>query len=177
MPMKQLINDDLQSVYVLTSELEGNHYGMVATWICPASLRSDELRFTIPISKFNDSLKPIIHHKKFMLHLLGVSDFKLAFKMGAGHSSSLNKFEDINYTEHPSGLRILDTAISYGLTEVISWLETEDRFILYCKIREVIERRLDTSPLYQQDFFKQLNDAERKILKTKFMEDSRRDTP
>ena len=84
--MKNFIEESNLGVHILTSEFEGKHYAMLATWICPASLRIDELRFTLPLSKYNESAKAIIGSKKFILHKLRKSSFKTDFDVDWGSS-------------------------------------------------------------------------------------------
>ncbi len=162
--MKPFFNENDFTVFVITSELEGKHFGMVATWICPASLRTDELRFTLPISKFNDSTRIILTTRKFILHKLPKSRFETAFNM--------EEFEI-----HESGARILKLSLSFGAAEVISYIEAEDRFILYCSLKDIKEINNKEPSLSQQDLFSQLNEDQRKILGKKYLLDSERDTP
>lgn len=175
--MKPFFNENDFTVFVITSELEGKHFGMVATWICPASLRTDELRFTLPISKFNDSTRIILTTRKFILHKLPKSRFETAFNMGSNHSSAVDKFQSEEFEIHESGARILKLSLSFGAAEVISYIEAEDRFILYCSLKDIKETNNKEPSLSQQDLFFQLNEDQRKILGKKYLLDSERDTP
>ena|GEM_PF-5469556 len=55
-------------VYILTSFDGQNHFGMLATWVMKASLRTDNLRFTIALSKYNESTKVILKSGRFVIH-------------------------------------------------------------------------------------------------------------
>ncbi len=175
--MTPFFNEKDLTVFILTSELGGKHYGMVATWICPASLRTDELRFTLPLSKFNDSAKAILSTKKFILHKLSKSDFNLAFKMGSSHSNDVDKFQGEDFDIHSSGLRILKSSISHGVAEVLGSIEVEDRHILYCSLKEIKNKPTSELALSQADLFSQLTEEKRSILGAKYISDSKRDTP
>ena len=175
--MIDFIDENNLTVYILTSEYEGKHYGMVATWICPASLRTDELRFTLALSKHNDSVNAIVRSRKFILHKISASSFKVALKMGSSHSNSVDKFLGEDFHVHESGLRVLKSSLAFGLASVISSMETEDRFILYCAVSKINSFDENTSGLTQKELFAQLSDDERKILGTKYINDSLRDTP
>jgi flavin reductase (DIM6/NTAB) family NADH-FMN oxidoreductase RutF len=175
--MKPFFNENDFPVFVITSELEGKHFGMVATWICPASLRTDELRFTLPISKFNESTKAILSRRKFILHKLPKSRFETAFNMGSKHSSEMDKFQSEEFEIHESGARILKSSLSFGAAQVLSFIEAEDRFILYCSLKDIREINIKEPILSQQDLFSQLNEDQRKILGKKYLQDSERDTP
>ena len=175
--MKNFIEENNLAVHVLTSELEGKHYAMVATWICPASLRTDELRFTLPLSKYNDSAKAIIGSKNFILHKLTKKSFETAFKMGSSHSSEVDKFHGEEFQIHASGARVLKSALASGYAKVITHMETEDRYILYCSLSEIKSNIDNESPLTQGDLFAQLREEDRKTLGAKYLSDCNRDTP
>jgi flavin reductase (DIM6/NTAB) family NADH-FMN oxidoreductase RutF len=173
---KPFIDENNNIVYVLTSELNGIHYGMVATWVASASLRTDETRFTLPLSKHNHSAKAIMSSGKFIIHTIPKSDYNLAFKFGGFHSTEVDKFQGENFVVDPSGIRILKNSASYGFAEVIGQIDADDRHILYCKMKsyEVLK---DVEILKQSDLFHQLNPEQRDILSSKYLADSKRDTP
>jgi flavin reductase (DIM6/NTAB) family NADH-FMN oxidoreductase RutF len=175
--MTPFFNENDFTVFVITSELDGKHFGMVATWICPASLRTDELRFTLPLSKYNDSAKAILGSRKFLLHKLPKSQFMTAFNMGSRHSTQVDKFQSEEFEIHESGARALKSSMSFGVAEVISLIEAEDRFILYCSLKNIKETNTKEPSLSQLDLFSQLNEEQRKVLGEKYLFDSQRDTP
>jgi len=161
-------------VYILTSAHEGKHYGMAATWVTPASLRLDEVRFTVALSKFNDSTAAIRATKKFLLQILPNNEARTAFRMGVLHSNEGGKFEDEAFTETDSGHRRLNHAIASNEAQVISELETEDRFILYCRMSP-IKNTSNLEPLTHQCLFNQLSDSELAQLDQKFKQNSAQD--
>lgn len=173
---KPFIDEGNNIIYLMTSELDGNHFGMVATWIENASLRIDEVRFTFALSKFNSSTHAILKSKKFIIHTLPKHEFNLAFKFGAFHSADTDKFLDEDFFIHPSGIRVLKKASGYGLTDVVSELETEDRHILYCSMQS-FEVLNEGECLKHRDFFEQLTIKQKEILSLKYKSDSERDTP
>jgi len=175
--MEKFINEDDSTIYVITSELDDKHYGMVATWICPASLRTDELRFTLALSKFNHSKKPILTTRKFIIHKLPLNQFMTAYRMGLHHSEEVDKFIDESYSTHESGVRVLKNASSYGLGSVLSFLETEDRYILYCSAGNILFNQKSIQELTQKDLFSQLTESDRLLLGKKYLNDCERDTP
>lgn len=173
---KPFIDESNNIVYLITSELAGNHYGMVATWVASASLRTDETRFTLPLSRYNNSANAIMSSGKFIIHTLPKSEFNLAFKFGGFHSNEIDKFQGENYLIDSSGIRVLKDAASYGVVEVINKIDADDRHILYCRMRshEVLK---DVETLKQCDLFQQLNPEQRGVLSSKYLSDSKRDTP
>lgn len=174
--MNPFINEDYNDVYIITSELDGHHLGMVVTWISIASLRNDELRFILSLSKYNETTQAIILRRNFIIHKIPKSSYKVAYRFGSSHSSERDKFEGEDYDVHKSGIRILSLACSYGYAEILEQMETEDRFIVYCKIREVIDLKNDDS-LKQKDLFSLISAEEKQILSNKYSRDSLRDTP
>ena len=173
--MDQLIKETQLPVYVLTTNWEGRHYGMTATWVCKASLRSDELRLTVPLSKYNQTTKAILASQSFLLHLLPPSAASVAFTFGAFHSEEVDKFEGLQTQLHATGSKVLNVANRYGWAQVISTLETEDRIIVYCSIKEVVTLKNKIQLLTSERFFEQLDSAQKSTLHEKFKSNSDRD--
>lgn len=173
--MSDLINDDNNKIYIITSRLQDTHFGMVATWITLASLRKDELRFTFSLSKFNNSAKAILETGEFIIHEIDESDFNVAYVFGLNHSLEIDKFQGLEMQTHSSGIRVLKNSISYAYVEVVKEMETEDRIVLYCRSEEIIKNKANSISLIQSRLFKLLNNEQRKSLENKYISDCKRD--
>jgi flavin reductase (DIM6/NTAB) family NADH-FMN oxidoreductase RutF len=147
---------------------------MIATWIMPASLRKDELRFSFALSKFNDSANAILNTGNFILHELPKSSYKLASKFGGHHSLTSNKFDGVPFTIHHSGIRLLEDVQAYAFSQVISKLETNDRYLLYCKSDE-FKIFGDKDSLTQESLFEQIDFPDKQVLSSKYISDTLRD--
>lgn len=174
--MEQLINQELLPLYAITSVKSGKHYAMIAAWVAPASLRTNEIRFTLTLSKDNHSTATIMTAKQFLIQPLPESAFKMAFKFGLYHSERFDKFKNEEFMAHESGLRILKIAKAYGLAKIISHLENEDRIILNCAVDKMIKNSQDQTTLNKQNLFSQITESERTLLQQKFKNDSERET-
>lgn len=170
-----IISDDNSKIYIITSRLQDKHYGMVATWLTNASLRKDELRFTLALSKFNNSAQAILQTGEFIVHQISEKDFNLAYIFGFYHSDDHNKFSSTEYFDHRSGIRVLKNAQDHAYAEVINHIKTEDRHILYCTCKNYSAIQKTEPPLVQSRLFSLLNEEQRLNLEKKYQADCVRD--
>jgi flavin reductase (DIM6/NTAB) family NADH-FMN oxidoreductase RutF len=171
------INESHNTVFVMTALSHGHHYAMVATWLAPASLRTDEVRFTFALSRHNRSADAILETKRFIIHKLPETEYLTAFSMGHEHSNEVDKFRQTPFTTGAEGIRILAGASAFGLAHVLGELPTEDRVILYCAVREFVVKDPESRELTQEQLFHRLSQEQRDILTARYLADGRRDTP
>jgi len=174
--MSDFFDENDNTIYLLTSKLGEHHCGMIATWVCMASLRTDEIRFTLSLSKFNDSCESIMKTGKFLIHKIPKSEYRTAYRFGSNHSKKIDKFLEDDFEIHSSGLKLFKRATNFGYAEMINTMDTEDRFILYCRLIQICNiKNQDT--LKQKDLFELVTEEERSNLSSKYQNDSQRDTP
>ncbi|MBL7665682.1 MAG: hypothetical protein JNM93_11165 [Bacteriovoracaceae bacterium] len=169
--MNNLITDSSNKLYIITSYFEGKHYGMIASWICLASLMTEQVRFILCLSKFNHSAKAILITKKFILQAIRESDYEMAYIFGAKHSEEFDKFENINIRLHESGIKICNRDAKFMNVNVEQIMDTKDRYILYCVGSESGEDNEKFPPLTQEKFLNFLNEEQATVIKMKFSKD------
>lgn len=170
-----IISDDNSTIYIITSRLQDKHYGMIATWITMASLRQDELRFTLTLSKFNNSAKAIMETGEFIIHQISEKDFNIAYTFGFYHSDNYDKFSAIQYSDHRSGIRVLKDSQDFAYAEILNHFESEDRYILYCTCKNYSPSKKTSPALIQSRLFNLLNEDQRLNLEKKYQADCVRD--
>lgn len=174
--MQPLINESDFTIYALSTELEGKKFAMIATWVMTASLRTDELRFTIALSKFNDSTAAILKTKKFNIQTIDQKVPEVVYTLGSTHSLSYDKFAEPIWDYSTEHLPLLKVSMQASEAEVLSYLETDDRFIAYCRVTKNL-RQFDGETLKQKDIFVLLPEKMKNELGLKYSNDCKRDTP
>jgi flavin reductase (DIM6/NTAB) family NADH-FMN oxidoreductase RutF len=174
--VNSLINENNFPLYIISTRSEEKKFAMVATWVMVASLRQDELRFTLALSKYNDSARAILKTRSFNIHTISESEIEIAYIIGSDHSSLVDKFTNIPWGISSNGIPYLRNANAYSEAEVISEMETEDRYIIYCRCKNF--KIFNTLPeLTQSRFLSLLSNEKRNALSEKYQSDCKRDTP
>jgi flavin reductase (DIM6/NTAB) family NADH-FMN oxidoreductase RutF len=170
-----LLDDKLSPFYLITANDGIADQGLMASWVMKASLRNDEIRFTMTLSKFNDTTQSVLKSKRFIIHLITTNDIDLAYTFSTAHSSATGKFKKTAFVRHNCGILYWGQCVEYALANTESYLETPDRYIFYC--RTIEQQRLSNNEniLTVKSFFENLSSERSKFISEKFKNDSSRD--
>jgi flavin reductase (DIM6/NTAB) family NADH-FMN oxidoreductase RutF len=127
-----------RELWLVTSHAGSRRGGLIATFVCHASLVPELPRVLVAIAKQHQTWELIDHSQRFALHLIGEEQLELVWRFALQSGRQVDKFADLAFDIGKSGNPRLESTLGWLDCRVETQLETGDRTVY---LAEVVEAR------------------------------------
>lgn len=167
----QLLDPVLLAV---TSQVEGDRGGLIATFVSNASIVPDCPRLMVGIARHHHTWSLIENSNSCAVHLLGRDQLDWVWNLGTRSGKQLDKLADFDVTGWVTGAPILCEAIAAFDCRVEVRFETGDRTIYLLEVLEARKMK-DESALRFSDLWKAADSDQRSLMKRLLEQDQQLD--
>lgn len=123
-------------IFVLTTRDAERDYGMIATWIMPATLVPDHPRIVAVLSSKNFTFGAVLKQKQFALSMLAQGQASLVPQFGLYSGRDRDKFLDAPIARSSKGFAVIAESCGWVECVVATTLDLGDRTIVVAEIEE-----------------------------------------
>jgi flavin reductase (DIM6/NTAB) family NADH-FMN oxidoreductase RutF len=138
------INDIIRlldrEVWIITSAHQDRRAGLIATFVCHASIVPELPRMLIGLAKQHRTWNVIEASRAFVLHLPDESHLDWVWRFGLSSGRSRDKFAGIPFTASATGCPLLPGMLAWMDCKVEASLDTGDRTVY---LAEVVASKLE----------------------------------
>lgn len=159
-----------RELWVITAEGASRRGGMVATFVCQASLPAELPRVIVGVAKHHHTWALIEESRVFGLHLLGEDQVEWAWRFGIQSGRDVDKLEDMPYRMTANRCPILEGVPAWLECRIETQLDTGDRSLYLAEIVDAgrVEGR---TPLRVHQILSLANDEQRAELTAQMKRD------
>jgi flavin reductase (DIM6/NTAB) family NADH-FMN oxidoreductase RutF len=172
-PAEALFARTDRELWLVTSHTGARRGGLIATFVCQASLTPELPRVLVAISKQHHTWELVEHSQTFALHLLGEDQLDLVWRFGLQSGRTTDKFAGLALDIGKTGNPRLDETLGWLDCYVETQLETGDRTIYLAEVVEArqltpgqpltMRRLLELAPADKLAQLKELRDRDSQI--------------
>lgn len=118
-----------REVWIVTAAHGGQRFGLVATFVAPASIVPEMPRVIAGIAKTHATWKLIDASGAFAAHLVDESQAELVWRFGLQSSRDVDKFAGLDVDRAVTGSPIVRSALAWVDCRVETRMETGDRTV------------------------------------------------
>jgi flavin reductase (DIM6/NTAB) family NADH-FMN oxidoreductase RutF len=129
-----------RELWLVTAAAGPRQGGLIATFVCHASLPTELPRVLIAIARHHQTWQLIEESRCFALHLIGEGQLELVWRFGLASGRDIDKFAGLEVQRGTTGSPLLQGALGWVECRVEAGFDTGDRTAW---LAEVIEARLE----------------------------------
>jgi len=119
-------------VFVITFNLDGQHYGMTTAWVNRASFKPNILM--ISIGKNRKGYEELLDAEIFCVNILGDEHLEIARHFGFTDGKNMNNFKDIEVKEMEDGSPVLENCVGAIECKLVKKIDAGDHVVLLGEI-------------------------------------------
>lgn len=121
-------------IWIVTSHNDGQHGGLAATMVMPASIVDDAPRLVMGLAKHHATHDLVRASGAFAAHLISSDHAELVERFGTQSSRDTDKFAGLRYRETDAGHRILTNVIAWFDCRLETSFDTGDRTVFLAEV-------------------------------------------
>jgi len=170
-----IFDEGKREIFLLTTSDDSRPSGMIITWVTSASLIPDDKRIVLVLSPHNHTTQALFRRRQFILHLLANDQAALIPIFGLYSSRDVDKFASVPFAlDEDSGIPIVDGTCGWARGNLISQMDTGERFIVLAQIEKETAPPA-TQPLQVRDLAQHLPADTLQEMQEKYFRDVERD--
>lgn len=138
-PITSIFDEGKRQIFLITTSDDSRPSGMIITWVTSASLIPEDKRIVLVLSPHNHTTQALFRRRRFILHLLANDQAALVPTFGLYSSRDVDKFASVPFTlDEDSGIPIVEGTCGWARGNLISQMDTGERFIVLTQIEKEI---------------------------------------
>lgn len=125
-----------RELWLVTTEHEGKHSGLIATFVSKASIVPELPRVTLGLAKHHHTCGQVRSSGRFTLHLLWPDQLDLIWRFGLSSSKDTDKFAGLDTRISPLGNPLINSALGWIDCKVETSVDIGDRILFLAEVRD-----------------------------------------